>query len=134
MRSPNIARERLYSQQLEGTRLAEPAQVVAWLGAVQAQDYAGAKWSLGLRLPAATEADVEQAIESNAIVRTWAMRGTLHFVAAADARWLLGLLAPKIIAGCARRYRELELDEATLKRSSRVLARSVAGGRRLMRS
>ena len=130
----NIAIQRLDSQQLEHTHLNNPAEVVQWLVAVQAQDYAGAKWSLGLRLPDATEPEVEEAIDSNSIVRTWAMRGTLHFVAAGDASWLLALLAPKIIAGCARRYRELELDEATLKQSSQLLASALAGGRQLTRT
>jgi hypothetical protein len=59
--------------------------VVRWLGAVQAQDYFGALWAVGLRLQNATEADVEQAITAKAIVRTWPMRGTLHFPASQDA-------------------------------------------------
>ena len=132
--SQTTALERLHSQQLDRTRLRQPAEVVAWLGAVQAQDYAGAKWSLGLRLPATSEAAVERAIEAKTIVRTWAVRGTLHFVAAADVHWLLALLAPRIIAGCARRYRELELDADTLKRSSRALARAVQGGQQPTRT
>ena len=61
----NIAIQRLDSQQLEHTHLNNPAEVVQWLVAVQAQDYAGAKWSLGLRLPDATEPEVEEAIDSN---------------------------------------------------------------------
>ena len=109
MSQPNIALTRLGSQQLDRTRLRQPAEVVAWMGAVQAQDYYGAKWSLALRLPGSTDAAVEKAINDQAILRTWAVRGTLHFVAPADVHWLLRLVAPKIIAGCARRYRELEL-------------------------
>src|ERR671910_1067328 len=61
------------------------------------------------------------------------MRGTLHFVAAPDVRWLLALLAPRIIARNARRYSELELDERTLARSNAVLADTLRGGERLDR-
>lgn len=55
-----------------------------WLGGVQAQNYGGATWSIGLRLPGGTDSDVEQAIADHRLIRTWAMRGTLHFVAAED--------------------------------------------------
>ena len=43
-----IAR-RLRAQRLSAPMAADPAAVVAWFGAVQAQDYAGAKWALALR-------------------------------------------------------------------------------------
>ena len=134
MTMPNIALERLRSQQLEHTQLKRPSEVVAWLGAVQAQDYAGAKWSIGLRLQGYTDADIEQAIEDKTFVRTWAMRGTLHFVAAADIHWLLALLAPRLIAGGARRYLELELDQRTLARSDVVFAKALQGGQQLTRT
>jgi hypothetical protein len=58
------------------------------------------------------------------------VRGTLHFVAATDVRWLLALLAPRLIARNARRYAELELDERTLARSNAVLAGALRGGNR----
>lgn len=130
----NIAVQRLHSQQIEHTRFKTPSQVVTWLGAVQAQDYAGAKWSVGLRLPGSTEADIEQAISHKTIIRTWAVRGTLHFVAAADVRWMLALVAPRIIAGSARRYKELELDARTLARSNATLAKAVQGDKQLTRT
>lgn len=132
--TPNdIANYRLFNQHIAAPRLKEPGQVVAWLGAMQAQDYAGAKWSIGLRLPDATDADVEQAIADRTIVRTWPMRGTLHFVAAADVRWLLKLLTPRVIARTAGRSRQLELDEATFARSKELFAGALQGGQQLTR-
>lgn len=108
-----LLRHRLHNQGIAGPRLATPADVVGWMGAVQAQDYLGALWGIGLRMETATEADVEQALADRTIVRTWPMRGTLHFVPAEDARWMLALLTPKVVAGSARRYSELGLDDAT---------------------
>jgi hypothetical protein len=128
-----IARRRLASQQLSQTEFSSPSQVVAWLVAVQAQEYAGGKWSVGVRLPGSTDAAVERAIENREIVRTWALRGTLHLVAARDVRWLLELVAPRIIAGNARRYRELELDARTLARSNALLAKAVQDAGQLER-
>jgi hypothetical protein len=105
-----------------------PAEVVAHLGAMQAQDYLGALWAIGLRLQNVTEAEVEQAMAERSIVRTWPMRGTLHFVVAADVRWMLKLLTPRIVAGSAGRHRQLELDDATFKRSEKVLLRALKDG------
>lgn len=61
------------------------------------------------------------------------MRGTLHFVAAGDVRWMLQLLAPRAIAGSALRARQLELDDRTFVRSRKLFARALHGGRQLTR-
>jgi Winged helix DNA-binding domain len=128
-----IARYRLLNQQIAFTRSKTPAEVVAALGAMQAQDYLAALWAVGQRLPDATEADVERAIGARTIVRTWPLRGTLHFVAAEDARWMIELLGPRTIAASERRNRQLELDDATFARSRKVLARALEGDRQLTR-
>jgi hypothetical protein len=133
MTPQDIAQYRLYNQQIARTRFNTPGQVVSWLGALQAQDYAGAKWSVGLRLPDATNTDIEQAIADKTIIRTWPMRGTLHFVEAADVHWLLALLAPRVIAQTAGRYRQLELDEATFARSKALFVKTLEGGQQLTR-
>ena len=44
-----IALRRLDAQQLSSVQFKLPSEVVKWLGAIQAQDYAGAKWSIGIR-------------------------------------------------------------------------------------
>ncbi len=124
----DIALYRLSNQQMSQSTLKTPRDVVAWLGALQGQDYAGAKWSVGLRLPGSTDAAVEQAFADRTILRTWLMRGTLHLVAAEDIHWMLGLVAPKLIAGSTRRYGELELDADTLRRSSDILAGALQDG------
>lgn len=100
---------------------------------MQAQDYTGALWAIGLRLPGATETTVEQAVTSREIVRTWPMRGTLHFVAAADARWMLELLAPRNIASSTRRCRELGLDDAFFARCRKLVERALARSKPLKR-
>lgn len=133
MTPQDIARYRLYQQQIARSRFKTPGQVVSWLGALQAQDYPGAKWSIGLRLPDRADTDIEQAIADKTIVRTWPMRGTLHFVAPEDVRWLLALLTPRVIASRARRHRQLALDEATFARSRELFAKALQGERQLTR-
>src|SRR5688572_13072811 len=91
-----IPARRLHNQGLDEPRFATADQVVAWFGAVQAQEYALAKWALGLRMPGATDAVIEQAATDGAILRTHVMRPTWHWVARADIRWLLELTAPRV--------------------------------------
>src|SRR5687767_13546212 len=96
MNKSDIARARLFNQQIAATNFTRPEEIVAWFGAMQAQDYPSAKWAIGLRIPGATEAKVEKAIETGKILRTHLMRPTWHFVAAEDIRWLLKLSAPQL--------------------------------------
>jgi len=130
----DVARLRLQNQAVASTQFENPVDVVRWLGAVQAQDYLGSLWALGLRLRRATEASVERAVAARSIVRTWPLRGTLHFVAAEDVRWMLMLSCERTVARAASRYRQLGLDEATFSKSRRVLARALEGGRQLTRA
>lgn len=129
----DIGSARLINQRITGPWFTQPSEVVTWLGALQAQDYTGALWSIGLRMTGTTDQTIEQAIADRTIVRTWPMRGTLHFVAAQDVRWMLQLLAPRMIAQSAGRYRQLELDDATFARSKAVFVTALQGGKQLTR-
>ncbi len=135
MTSESIARWRFHNQHIGRSRIKKPADLVRWLGAVQAQDYSGSLWAIGLRLANATERSVEQAIADGTVVRTWFMRGTLHFVAASDLRWMVGLMAPRMrdIVDNVSRYNRLGLDAATFVRSNDVLVRALEGGRHCTR-
>ena len=129
----NLGWQRLTNLQIAESRCTTPGQVVAALGAMQAQDYAGALWAIGLRMPGSTLIDIERAIADRSIVRSWPLRGTLHFVAAADLRWLLDLLAARAISGSAKRHRDLALDAASFTKAEKLLTRALEGGRQLTR-
>ena len=105
----DIVRHRLFNQQLSCKKFSSPEEIVERLGAIQAQDYPGGLWGIGLRLGNATIADVETAVSNRKIIRTWPMRGTLHFVPAKDAKWMLELLTPRVIKKSSGRYKELGL-------------------------
>lgn len=131
----SIVRRRLHHQRLAGDPLPTPAAVVAWLGAVQSQEYAEANWSLGMRMPAgARAADVEAAFDRGEILRTHVLRPTWHFVTPADIRWLLRLTAPRVHAQNRSAYREYELDPRLRARAQDAIARALAGGRPLTRA
>lgn len=133
MTGSRIALLRLGTQHAGTAPPGAPVDVVRHLGAVQAQDYRGGLWAVGLRAIGATEASVERALAEKSIVRSWPLRGTLHFVAGEDLRWMLALLAPRSIARSAGRFRQLGLETDQLRRSRRILERALAGGRRLTR-
>lgn len=133
MHASEIGLRRLASQQIASPRLDDPAEVVRRLGAVQAQDYLGALWAVGLRTVGATEETVTQALATGRIIRTWPMRGTIHLVAPEDVRWMLALLTPRVIQGGQGRLRQLGLDADTLAASARVVAAALEGGRHLTR-
>jgi hypothetical protein len=110
------------------------AGVVEWFGAMQAQDMASGLWSLGVRLPGRTQADVTAALERREALRTWPMRGTVHLVPVADARWMLDLMGVRALAGAAARRASIGLDGATAERGVEILAAALAGGGRLTRA
>jgi hypothetical protein len=134
MTTAEILRQRLYRQQLIDHNLQTPEDVVRWLGAVQAQDYNNALWGVGQRLTNSSEEAVEQAIERKAIVRTWPLRGTLHFAPAEDVRWMLKYLAPRVIQRMASITRKAGLDAATFKKSAKVFERVLRDGQQLTRT
>ncbi len=91
MDAQDIADYRLSNQLIPATVSRTPSQVVASLGALQAQAYQDSLWAVGLRCKDATQSDVEGAVADRSIVRTWAMRGTWHFVSPGETRWFLSL-------------------------------------------
>jgi hypothetical protein len=117
-----------------GGRPADVAGVVAWLGAMQAQDLASGLWSFGVRLPRFTLDDVTAALERREAVRTWPMRGTVHFVPPRDVHWMLDLMGSRALAGAAKRRAFLGLTEKVAERAVDVLGAALAGGGRLTRA
>src|SRR5688572_20662020 len=113
----DIPGHRLASQKMEGEKMKSAKDIVGWMGAMQAQDYAMAKWAIGIRVPGTTDARIEKAVGDGEIIRTHVMRPTWHFVSPDDVSWMLDLTAPGIKKSIASRHRELELSEAIFKRS-----------------
>ena len=129
-----IADQRLRNQRLTrpGPRRAE--DVVAWMGALQAQEYGPAKWGLALRSPpGTTDAAIERAIDKGRILRTHILRPTWHFVAAADIRWMLDLTAPQVHRRMYPYDQLLGLDPGVMTRAVDVLERALGEHRYLTR-
>lgn len=130
----NLAARRLCSVRLRGPALATAEQVVGWFGAVQAQEYGPATWSLGQRTAGVDAATVERAFADGAILRTHVLRPTWHFVLPADLGWVLAATAPRVHATNAYYYRQQHLDEVVFRRSAEVLTAALCGGNQLTRA
>jgi hypothetical protein len=124
----DTVRRRLVGQGLAGEGFASVADSVGWLGAMQAQEFAEAKWSLGERIRECTDSNVEDAFNRGDIVRTHVLRPTWHFVTREDARWILRLTRPRVHALNAYWYRRLDLDAAVFSRAGDAFATALAGG------
>ena len=135
----DIIRQRLACQQISGAVFTRPEDLVSWMGCIQAQDFAGAKWAIGSRLkggdaaPVPTDAVIEQLFNEGKILRTHVLRPTWHFVAPEDIRWMLALTAPRIKAGSAGYRRQLGMEKGVFSKSQRILKESLKGGRQLSR-
>ena len=124
-----VRRLRLAGQLLAPSVRRTPLQVVRHLGAAQAQDLASGMWSVGLRA-GVDAAAVDQAVADRQIVRTWPMRGTLHYVPAEDARWMCQLLSGPAVRSAGARFAQLGLSDEVLVQARAAVTAAVADGPR----
>ena len=124
---------RLLSQQLAKPKFKTPEEVVAWMGAIQAQEYTMAKWAVGCRLKSATLQAVDNALAKGEILRTHILRPTWHFVAAGDIRWMLQLSGGRIKTAFESyaRSNKIEIPESLYIQSNNLLEKLLAGNKSL---
>jgi hypothetical protein len=126
--SHDTAFVRFQQQLLTGGRRNSVSEIVEWFGAIQAQDFGAALWAIGQRSDSLTFADVERAIADRQIVRTWPLRGTIHFVPAADLRWMLSLTGARQNERSWSVLRSVGLDQAILDRGRSSLEAALRDG------
>ena len=113
----DLRRLRTRSQCLVSPAVSALESVTCVVG-VQAQDSTAAALNIRARsgCPDATAIDTMIGT-SRSIVRTWAMRGTLHTLAAGDVRWLVMLLGPRFTAKYRSARLALGLTDHLLERA-----------------
>jgi hypothetical protein len=125
----DVFAKRLVNQGLVKPRFSTGADIVAALGAVQAQDYPGARWAVGMRAPALRDADIEAEFDAGAILRTHVMRPTWHFVSPADIRWLQALTAPRVRRTMGYYHHHYDLEPKIIAKCLRTIEKALTGGR-----
>jgi hypothetical protein len=120
---------RMRSQLLTGDRPGEVHEVVRAMGGIQAQDTPASRLAVRPRGAGLDARAVREACNrERSLVRTWAMRGTLHMVTAEDVGWLVGLLGPGFAAANRRRRLQLGLDEDLCARALGAIREVLADG------
>ncbi|MBS7256696.1 winged helix DNA-binding domain-containing protein [Flavobacterium branchiicola] len=132
MTHQEISHHRLVSQKLYKTSSNSPQEIVQHLGAMQAQDYAMAKWAIGSR-GTSTEAEIEEAINSGKIIRTHILRPTWHFVSADDIYWMLDLSAPQVKRFTNSASKKYGYDAKKLDQANNAIQKLLAGNNHLTR-
>ncbi len=131
----DIARWRLRSQHLVTPQAAGAADVVGHLLGVQAENPSQSAWAVAARTTSPDPADLAGLLAAGAVLRTHVLRPTWHYVAAEDARWLLGLTAPRALATNGRGLRKSSgMSEAEIDAASAAILDSLAGRKALTRS
>lgn len=128
-----LIQQRMVNQRLWGKPFTDIEECVRALAAVQAQEFAYAKWSIGQRTAGITESLMEKAVADGTILRTHVMRPTWHFVLPEDIRWMIELTAPRVNALNAPYYRREGLDDAVFAKTNVLFTQALAGGNHLTR-
>jgi len=128
-----IAHRRLRAQHLAGTPLADPVAVVGHLGAVQAQEFPYALWSLAQRTTAVGVAELRTLVDDGALVRTHALRPTWHLLAPEDLGWIQALTGPRVHAFNAYYYRQFGIDAESVARTTTLITDALRGANHLTR-
>lgn len=128
-----ISNLRLQNQKIEETTFTKPNEVVSWMGAMQAQDYAMSKWAIGQRMLLATDDIIEKALNAGLIIRTHVLRPTWHIVSAENIYWMLELTAPRIKSAMKSRDKELGLTKEVYNKSFGLLEKELTSGTNLSR-
>ena len=122
----NPAAIRLLNQQLAAPQFGDPAEVVAHMGAMQAQEYRMMRWAVAMRTRRPSAKAFKAAFDSGRIVRLHLMRGTWQLVAAEDYWMLLDLCAPKAIAVTQgwMHSNKIDIPNEELRRIGGILAQA----------
>lgn len=129
----DVSQVRLQTQLISGAKFKTAKEVVSHFGAMQSQDYAMAKYALGLRMENATDTLIEKALDDGEIIRTHLLRPTWHFVTPEDLHWMLELTAPNITRQMGSSNRLLGLDEKMLRKSNDIISKAIDGGEHVTR-
>lgn len=125
---------RIIALGLAGPKAATPADVVARLGCLQAQDLSGVLESVALRTVSADVDEAGAALDAGTVVRSWPMRSTLHLVAPRNLGWMLALTRARMESRLTARHRQLGIDAAMVDRAGEVALEALSQRETLSRA
>ena len=125
----NPVSQRLLSQQLAAPQFKDPAEVVSWFGAMQAQDYKSMRWAVSMRTRRPSGKAFEKAYNDGRIIRTHLLRTTWQLLAGEDLGWMLKLCRRKALAGLRgwMHSNGVDIPAEEEKRISGIFGEAIAG-------
>lgn len=125
----NPVSARLLGQQLSAPLFKEPAEVVSWFGAMQAQDYRGMRWAVAMRTGRPSYKAFAKAFNDGRIIRTHLLRTTWQLVAGEDYHWMLDLCRSKALAGLRgwMHANGIDIPDSEKSRIQALITDAVAG-------
>src|ERR1700741_582785 len=127
MTIPELLNYRLVNQHIVESVFKKPEELVGYFGAIQAQEYAVTKWSIGLRLKHLNDEAVEKSFNEGKILRTHVLRPTWHFVLPKDIEWILELSAPRIHPLNNYQIKKLGIETKTILKCCDIISKSLKG-------
>ena len=105
----SITRQQAFTWRMRRQLLDPPgslsvARVVARLCGVQAQVASSAELAIRVRRETSRPGEVDRALAAGRVVKTWAMRGTLHLLSPENGATFLSIMAPERVWDGWRRY------------------------------
>jgi len=124
---------RLKAQHITDPSFQTPAELLKYMGIIQAQDPQMVKWAMGLRLTHLQETEIEEAYRTGDILRTHVLRPTWHLVSPDDIYWMLGLCEKRVLSAMNSFSKQLQLDADAYSRCNRIIEKALEGGKHLTR-
>lgn len=133
MKAEDLIYQRLHNQQVIDSSINSAEALISWFGAMQAQDYAMAKWAIGVRLKNITDQQIEEEINKAKIIRTHILRPTWHFVAAKDLKWMMQLSSPRVSTILKSYSKKVELTAEIHNKANELIINLLSGYKHLTR-
>ena len=124
---------RLLNQQLLSPLYEKPEEIVAWQGAMQAQDYNYFRWAIGVRQRTPQLVQLQEAFVKAELLRLHLLRCTVQVVSQKDIGWLLPLCKERNLRTLQSWHKSINISfsESHFEEITRAMQELLAGGKSL---
>ena len=124
---------RMLNQQLLSPLYERPEGIVAWQGAMQAQDYNYFRWAIGIRQRTPQLVGLQEAFAKAELLRLHLLRCTVQVVSHTDIGWLLPLCKERNLRTLQSWHKSINVSfpESYFEEITRAMQELLAGGKSL---
>lgn len=124
---------RMLNQQLLSPLYERPEDIVAWQGAMQAQDYNYFRWAIGIRQRTPQLVGLQEAFAKAELLRLHLLRCTVQVVSHTDIGWLLPLCKERNLRTLQSWHKSINVSfpESYFEEITRAMQELLAGGKSL---